>query len=359
MHSATSSKPTPCRGVLALIAALASSWLLLLSSPLLPSRDGPRAARAGESLPAAESHRSGLVERLRFWADADVESGGRWVQAAAPMYNASSGFYGDDWYRCRPRGSWDWRPSPRCKEPARPFSREVACALLKGRTILIVGDSLSSEVFLGLANALADPAANELAAFYDSNSAPNALRVCGGALLLDFVRNDRLSLLLDIRVEERTWYEYPWATADRVAAADIVLLNRGAHFEHDGAVLRAVQEALEFIEAAAPDASVVWRTTPRGHLNFEATFDAAPLTADLGLGELAALPYNWGQFAAQNRQIVDLIETRFPKVAVLDVAPALGLRHDLHVDGLHYCLPGPLDHVAHALLHFLPELLNH
>ena len=295
-----------------------------------------------------------LKQRLECWADAS-KKGGTWI-AAAPLYNTTAGYYGRTHYRLvpAPESSWSWQPAARCREPGRPFIRAESCSLLSGRALLVVGDSLSSEVFFSLANALAESFEQ-----LDLTFSTDTIRVCSGTLQLDYVRNDRVSLVREVRMEGGYAHEeFPWVTRLEKKGFDFVLLNRGAHFENDTIVLRAVEEALAFAEAAAPAATIVWHTTARGQLDTDKHFDDEPLKEDLGPDELAKLPHHWGLFGAQNAAILDLIARHFPHVVVLDVAPALGLRRDHHVDGLHCVMPGPLDHVAETLLHYLPDLLE-
>ena len=302
--------------------------------------------------------KTAFADRLRCWALSGSSDGGSWVQTA-PLYNISSSFYGDPYYLAIPKSAvWTWKPATHCKEPVRPFARTRICTTLAGRKLLVVGDSISEEVFLSIANSL-----EEMRTVVDfRGGSTNSIRVCEGSVLLDFVRNDRLSLgVVQDTVDaegRKIFIEYPWAIPDHLSGADIILLNRGAHYEDDNTLLQAIEEALLFVQTTVPAARIVWRTTPRGHTEYAATLHAPPLSDDVSPDILAGLPYNWGRFPAQNARVIELLERRFPRVSILDVAPALGLRHDGHVDGLHYVLPGPLDHVTASLFHFLPEILG-
>ena len=180
-----------------------------------------------------------------------------------------------------------------------------------------------------------------------------------------YVRNDRMSLLEQASIGG--FYEYPWTHLvkgrEDGGAKLLVLFNRGAHYENDTVVLSALATAFAFVEAVAPKALVLWRTTQHGHPTstpqLDEEFYAQPLAPgqDMAPEELAALPYAWGLFPAQSALTVELARQHFPNVLVLDTAPLLGLRRDFHIDGLHYGIPGPLDVVLETLLHFLPDML--
>ena len=223
--------------------------------------------------------------------------------------------------------------------------------LLRGRSILVVGDSINEEIFLTLANSLF-LVADEASAPFDPRT-PIEVHVCNGTVYLKFVRNDRLSLIRSPHMENPTFREYPFIFD--IDIFDIIILNRGAHFEESGIVLRAIEEALSFIEIHSPGAKVIWRTTPRGHSNFASVFHAPPLVVE---EDVTNLPFNWGNIVSQNRDVVQFIENRFPCVLIFDVAPILNLRHDYHKDGLHYTIPGPLDLFSRVFFHFLPDILS-
>ena len=329
-------------------------------------------------LPLPSPHPSAtLAARLACWTDASAAPSGAWFEAnshnsscgswvvAPPLYDTSTNYYGEVAFRTvpAPTSGWRWQSAGWCAaEPTRPFSRADACALLSGHELLVVGDSLNEEIFGSLINFLS-ATQSEFAQPY-ARRMPNAATTCLGALSLNFVRNDRLSLVDEAHIGD--FYEFPWIqhvqrAGSRADAgnATLVLLNRGAHYENDTIVLAAIEAAINFVVATAPEARILWRTTPHGHPE-PRDFNAQPLRPgdDLSADALKALPFDWGLFPAQSVRIVELIRRRFPRVTVLDVGPLLALRPDSHNDGLHYGIPGPLDVFVETLLHFLPEIVS-
>ena len=63
------------------------------------------------------------------------------------------------------------------------------------------------------------------------------------------------------------------------------------------------------------------------------------------------LPYHWGDILLQNAHIRELLAKNFPGVLYLDIATATGLRSDSHMEGYHYCIPGPVDSWVNLFLY--------
>jgi hypothetical protein len=305
-----------------------------------------------------------LQLRLLCWNNAS-QYGGKWV-LGSPIYNTTFGLYGMEKYRIYPSPStnWQWKPAKHCGESNVPFSRVNVCKRI-GHSILFVGDSLNEQIYLSFANALAS-GPHELNHSFIHASNGN-ITVCGGSLHLFFVRNDRLSLVDAISVNlENNMFEYPWAPDLQNRASslkqpshfDFVFLNRGAHYEEDSIVLNAVDAAVSYIKRTAPSTKIIWRTSMRGHLNPDQFFDAPPLSEEIEFKELEKLPYNWGKILTQNAKVLNFLKNKFSDTLILDVAPAMGLRHDRHArgDGLHWKMPGPIDHVLETFAHFLIEI---
>ncbi len=52
---------------------------------------------------------------------------------------------------------------------------------------------------------------------------------------------------------------------------------------------------------------------------------------------------NWHKFHAQNQVIREFLLTHYPMVVQIDIKTPTVLRVDSHMDGMHYCIPGPID----------------
>jgi hypothetical protein len=141
----------------------------------------------------------------------------------------------------------------------------------------------------------------------------------------------------------------PWFYELGRVNASLVVLNRGAHFIGTNETIAELNVTLHAITTTYPNISIVWRTTPPGHKDVSLNFFAAPLTEYTDVPHM----YNWEQFNSQNKEVVQFLHRYYPQVLILDLATPMALRADSHVDGLHYCLPGPLDTWAILLLNAL------
>jgi hypothetical protein len=164
------------------------------------------------------------------------------------------------------------------------------------------------------------------------------------------VRNDVLRLNNEsYSSPELNIYCQPWFHELRRVKASLLVLNRGAHFVNTNDTIAELNVTMHAITTTYPNMSIVWRTTPPGHKDVSETFFSAPLT------EYSEVPhmYHWERFNEQNKEVVQFLHHHYPQVLVLDLAAPMALRADSHVDGLHYCLPGPLDTWAIMLLNAL------
>ena len=199
-----------------------------------------------------------------------------------------------------------------CGAPVRAFSRARFCAALRGRELLVVGDSMSflvhnallaalvpeAQLFRGLEDFAARAAASGYAtadhAQWDecpghvvcaaeeaAAAAAGAAGVGAGvpgravpraplprAALLRFARNDALSLepadaLPPGAPTSHDAPSRPWLHL--VTNESIVLLNTGAHYRADGEVLPALAATFAAVRARAPRAGIIFRNTPGGH----------------------------------------------------------------------------------------------
>ena len=135
--------------------------------------------------------------------------------------------------------------------------------------------------------------------------------------------------------------------------ADVIVLNRGAHFTPDGGFRAGVRAAVRYIRNLEPDKLIIVRSTPPGHVycsNY-----SEPIIAPQ---DPASLPHHWGEFARQNKILKE--EAEAVGAVYMDVDPMTVLRPDGHlgppIDCLHYCIPGPLDVWAQLLLNLILKL---
>ncbi|GJP38455.1 hypothetical protein CLOM_g22887, partial [Closterium sp. NIES-68] len=137
----------------------------------------------------------------------------------------------------------------------------------------------------------------------------------------------------------------PWHLYDGLLSADVVVVNRGAHFVGGRDFELSVRAAMRLLRRKLPRALIVYRNSPPGHANCSSYDRPIKIRQDP-----ATLPFHWDTFSAQNdiaREIAEEV-----KAVYMDVDTMTALRPDGHkgyvkergiTDCLHYCTPGPVD----------------
>jgi hypothetical protein len=280
--------------------------------------------------------------------------------------------------------TWAGHP-PSCALEA--FNLTDFCAVLGGRDIVIVGDSISFTYHESLLSTFfpkqgtsgmpelqhgqmeecpAHPvcmaealATQHLPPGHPSKCAPATVR---------YVRNDFLTVNawfdpaaqvffndghLDPNLTQRRGrllYSRPWAPF--VSNNSLLFLNRGAHYRVDEVVLKTLGETFTQVRRKFPGALTVFRNTPPGHVHHGNKLLPSAQRAHFDEGGPGDF-YNWTQFLIQNKKVQALVDRLSAKLGgrllYLDVDNSTSLRPDHHRDGLHYCVPGPQDHWTHML----------
>ena len=297
--------------------------------------------------------------------------------------------------------NWTWAVplSPNCTSMGyRIFDRRALCTLLRGRNILLIGDSITGQFRESLINLLWLENTNqkEMSFPYEEPIISRGA-VCDGAVRIDHLLNWALGHVMvkaaipynqrNITSRCRTKKDCPhvsvtrgspqdrvWGVDEFVSAyaapQDIIVLNSGAHYQPDSVLLPQVRAALTEIRRLRPTGVIIWRNTPTGHNNCSTS--TRPMTqAELALAKTAAGPsykYPWIDFSRQNALILDLIKAEFSDVIYLDVATSTDFRGDLHQsffdeppsdrDCLHYHArsPNPIDNWVRMFYNVLYEL---
>ncbi|CAI5487424.1 unnamed protein product [Closterium sp. Naga37s-1] len=277
---------------------------------------------------------------------------------------------------------FEYQPRESATNSHRAFAHVLAFCerVLKNRRMVVVGDSKQFQLTTSLMNALAtgvrkpawgliqDIEAPEGCAAVLDNDPTRYLHdfcrsfvfnstLCPG-FRLDYIRADRL-YIFDPRPPE---FEYmPWVlpALSHLATADIILLNRGAHWTATEDFLSGVRSATRYIRQHYPDKLVIYRNTPPGHIGCAG--QEAPLEKPQ---PQEILPYFWKDLREQNELVKEVVEEAGG--VYMDVEGMLALRWDGHKgvvpdkkqpDCLHYCLPGPLDVYPQFLYNLLVRLL--
>lgn len=151
-----------------------------------------------------------------------------------------------------------------------------------------------------------------------------------------------------------TYYGAGWPLIMHQLDTSLLIVNRGAHYVEDSVVIPEINNTLNALRREYGDKlSIIYRTTVPGHANWVAQYYAPPLKS---ASEADTQGYAWAQYENQNKLVRALLHEFHPEVLVMDVYPSTVLRSDGHAteDGLHYCIPGPID----QWVVFLYNILN-
>lgn len=366
-----------------------------------PALAEPPALRTGSATAQADTE-APLRPWMRWnacWAR------GRWRRLDEHEVRAKSDLYA---YAVSPQWmdnySWTVDPAPGCPEYKR-FDNTGFCAALRGRDVVLIGDSLTRQfssalmhLVIGKRTAAAKPL-NRGQFPYVSPVGPlyigctewgfppskfvNLLNWAQGHLRLSgALANDRT---ISGRCNATgTWrcahvIVTPGSPEDRIYGVDeflsewapshdmnpgIIVINKGAHYDTDDILISQVRAVLNYVTKTFPQAVVVWRNTVPGHVNCSRISTPLSVPQDLSFVNPA---WHWADFAVQNELMRQLVATEFPSVIYMDVYSAGVLRADLHVsyfklppddsDCLHHRsgMPSPTDHWAELLYNVLHQ----
>ena len=245
------------------------------------------------------------------------------------------------------------------------WNARLFCQLTQNAPILILGDSLSWEMYLALVEQYVISSSKFQ---FRSFEKPTIQAICDGGTYVAFRRTDLLQSI-DATISE-----------DFFPA--ILILNRGAHYVPDDQLLRElnvtfhhVQEWLRMCrQVHGIRCHFYWRTTVPGHAdcrNFSEpvnnlTFMEEYVTTHDSIGQTKNGPedFHWRDFQHQNELVLELLQSMFPKpegqdwvpYRILDAYYLNILRPDRHAGGsdcLHSCAPGKVSVYNRLLLHWL------
>jgi hypothetical protein len=245
---------------------------------------------------------------------------------------------------------YGWHPPSNCK--FKTLGRLEICKILGGRNILIVGDSTQATFHRTLLSQM-------LPQFMSEEEDHDQFDPCPGHCIccieqekhptdnvlpskVMFIRNDYLSVTrtqhipdgIKRNVELFEWLHY-------VTNDTILILNRGAHYVETPIVIRELRQTLTTVRNHARGALTLFRSTHGGH---DPLFTGHRLVPLLRPQLYEGHPeWRWNDIPKQNRDIKRLIYDEFPGIVYLDITYLMALRPDNHIDGLHYCIPGPVD----------------
>jgi len=242
------------------------------------------------------------------------------------------------------------------------FDSRDWCAVSRGTSLLLVGDSMTVQVYHAIVRllqrgglhpermsgvaGLCDSRPDEHP-FHEGCDAVQLARECGGASMA-YVRSD----LAWLNASRREYHGgklnsimHPVHGLFAALRPTHVVINRGAHFTGDADYAEGLRSALSIARALLPSAHVMLRSTASGHRECaNHTQPLASLPPDAGA---RLLPHNWSDFPRQNRLMRTIARERDDPALYLDFAAPARYRPDHHysaADCLHY-ESGTLDSV--------------
>jgi hypothetical protein len=179
----------------------------------------------------------------------------------------------EKWGECKiPPPPWVWKVETSCTKksiPVRAYSSEIMCQIIRGRNILIVGDSISNEffhTFLGLAWPSNVPFVKKHAALLDeatlSGDKGNALIVnitcpkVSQNYAISFVRNYFLTTNTDVHKKYLGLELRSWVNTIVQRKIDIVFMNRGAHYMINDLVLPELKDTFTYLRKNLPKVQI-------------------------------------------------------------------------------------------------------
>lgn len=310
-----------------------------------------------ESSSHYEDQSRGLCTRAEI-----LEGSWKTIELDAPPYipkNAHLRCYPEMTYR---EGTWrtfEWRPThPTCSFDH--FNASMYCSLMQLGTILIAGDSLSWEQYSSLGQLLG-LRIHQTSQFISKEKSQNHVQFgCNLQSRLVFRRDDLLSDL---------------SAAIAEAFPTVIVLNRGAHYQNDTALLSGIRHNIEELKAWKQQClaygfkcHLFWRTSVPGHPSCTEKNFSEPINDLHSMEQLIAnrsnynertIKYHWYDYQHQNKLVLNELNNGLGDdgFQVLDAYHLNVRRPDEHRahqgDCLHNCYPGKMDLYNQLLLHFL------
>ena len=148
------------------------------------------------------------------------------------------------------------------------------------KNILIVGDSINHELQWVFLNHLLDPqqssrpvrSLSSVRLWQGEKVCAKSCSESGSGFRVGWIRNDRLSRIEHAKADSiGNFYEWPWLKYLEQWDIQILLLNRGAHYEADGVFVRTLRDTFALLQAQYPQVLVFYRNTPPGSLFIKKT----------------------------------------------------------------------------------------
>lgn len=248
-----------------------------------------------------------------------------------------------------------WTP-PGCERPMYPFSYDSMCKVMRGRHLVLMGDSLSLHNYEAWLNAMGNRTV--YGGRYDGHDPHHWAQPyrCGHG-----APGFQIIFLSWNNVANRHHFS-SLKTLNAEAKGMVIVANWGAFYQGNESVKAHMSEILHFVSHNLTQVTFLYRSSNMAHLNCD-----DHKVPDNVLHLPAAHPYHirwwWDRFPYQNSIWHDYIAKHQPGKVFMNIMPMVSKRPDQHPinedDCLHYCLPGPTDTwvvLTHSVLRLIDDL---
>jgi hypothetical protein len=284
---------------------------------------------------------------------------------------------------------WCWKPNGCISEP---FSVDGFCKKLRGRRILLVGDSMQHVFYDALFMQAATPGQplSQFKVFEQINESEAGICNGKGGGMLMFLRNDQISVSNNTlpwnHVGQKVPEEDQAAVVDpdkRVVVTnrdwksvadnfDLIVLNKGAHTVPLHTFIKDLEETgvwlKDYLQSSGRQIQIFFRTTPQGHHQASKMITAVtePLEQEPKWLKKEETIYGWEMFPLYDKHAIRILKSHLgANLTILNVSPMTHLRPDGHIcfkngrdrnycDMLHYFLPSVVDAWVQVFFNLLP-----
>jgi len=300
----------------------------------------------------------------QYRIDQHVELG-HWLQSTPLLsYEVDKRYCVEQWCNNRCENSaknlgvqYNWVSYDKSNKPPSTFkyTREYVCRVVRGRNILIVGDSINNQLFLTAIQILGS--LNLIARSVDVDRLHSYSNLRGGIgegfpipfniscthnnFTISYIRtyflstkNDKSFSKLNKNLTGIVDKPALWINELHKQKISLLLINRGSHYSWDRYMLSDLNDVFNLLRQKFRHVTVMFRDTNIGHFSiWNASFNSTPLHQPVH-----ETSYNSDKIHQQNYWVKEMIKLHHPQVAILPLSNMTNLRADSHSDGLHYCL---------------------
>jgi hypothetical protein len=289
---------------------------------------------------------------------------GRWVKGEIPTapyypldeFGQVSNCYGKgNWSSRTPWTTHFWRVPHHAGCQFLEWNGTQFCDMMQSQSIVIIGDSLSFELYLPLVLMLGGAGVRMNERLHGNRTILHT--GCSGRIKIYYHRDDTLEKLPIVLKRTKP---------------DVLILNRGAHYFNDSILIPQIRHTIQLLETYQQqrqhenECRIFWRTTAPGHplcsrysepVNDILAMEALVANLSGYLWVVGGEDFSWWKFLEQNALILKEFEASNLTYDIIDGYDVMIRRPDLHylpnIDCLHSCYPGKMDVYPQLLWHYL------